>query len=176
MQWMSVIGFRSLSLSGATRSVASSNVFRHFSPPSEPQDSFTPIWTHSLCHRNSKTSVAKIELRPPKLRPTILRAMAKTSATTELYGRPFSACYTPQTAHSLTGNESYYRRYLRSGHSSIPSPRGVPVTASFVSNVVNRCSVPPGAHLGSRQTHPRTSRNSLGQKTKLQLCQYRYPK
>ena len=38
--------------------------------------------------------------------------MAKTSATTEFCGRPFSACYTPQTAHSLTGKVSYHRGSL----------------------------------------------------------------
>ena len=114
--WMSLVGFPSSSLSGTSRLVASSSVFRLFSLSSEPLGSFTPTGAHSSSHRNSITSAAKMELRPPKLRPTTLRAMAKTSASMELCGRPFSACYTPQTAHSLTGNVSYHLRSHWFGH------------------------------------------------------------
>ena len=96
---MSLVGFPSPSLSGTSRLVASSSVFQHFSPSSEHLGSFTLTGAHTSSHRNSKTSAAKMELQPPKLRPTTLGAMAKTSATTELCGKPFSACYTPQTAH-----------------------------------------------------------------------------
>ena len=135
---MSLVGFPSPSLSKTSHLVASSSVFQHFSPSSEHLGSFTPTVAHSSSHRNSKTSAAKIELRPPKLRPTTLRAMAKTSATTELCGKPFSACYTPQTAHSPTGNVSYHQRSRRFGHLSIPSPRRVPMIASFVSNAASR--------------------------------------
>ena len=35
-------------------------------------------------------------------------------------------------------NESYHRRAFRSRHLSIPSPRRVPMTASFVSNAATR--------------------------------------
>ena len=135
--WMSLVGFLSPSLSGTSRLVVASSVFSHFLLSPEPLGSFTPTGAHSSSHRNSKTSAAKMELRPPKLRPTNLRAMAKTSGITELCGRPFSACYTPKTAHSLTGNVSYHQRSHRFGHFSIRSPRRVPVIASFVSNAAS---------------------------------------
>ena len=134
---MSLVDFCSLTLSGTSRQLASSNIFRHVLPYSESPGSFTPTGTHSSCHRNSKTSDAKTEVRSPNLRPNIIRTMAKVSATTELCARQFSACYTPQTAHSLTENVSYNRRFRRSGHSSIPSPRRAPMTASFVSNAAS---------------------------------------
>ena len=110
---MSLVSFPSPSFSGTSRLVASSSVFCHFLLFSEPLGSFTSTGGHCWSHRNSKISAAKMELRPPKLRPTTLNAMAKTSASTELCGRPFSACYTPQTAHSLTGNVFYLRRSRR---------------------------------------------------------------
>ena len=132
------VGFLSPSLSGTSLLVASSSVLRHFSLSSEPLGSFTPTGAHNSSHRNSKTSAAKMEFRPPKLRPTTLRAMAKTSAITELSGRPFSGCYSPQTAQSLTGNVSYHQRSHRFGHLSIRSPKGVPMIASFVSNAASR--------------------------------------
>ena len=50
-----------------------------------PQGSFSPTWTRSSCHWGSKTSAAKRESRPPKLHPTILRAIVKTSATMDLF-------------------------------------------------------------------------------------------
>ena len=61
--WMSLVGFRSTSLSKTSRLVASSSVFRHFLSTSEPPDSFTPTGAHSSCHRNSKTSATKMELQ-----------------------------------------------------------------------------------------------------------------
>ena len=126
---------------------------------SEPLVPFTPTGAHSSSHRNSKTSAAKMELRPRKLRPTTLKAMAKTTATTELCGRPLNACYTPQIAHSVTGNVSYHQRSHRFGTLSIRSPRRVPIIASHVSNAASRWSVSPVAHLGSKQSLPRTSGN-----------------
>ena len=64
--WMSLVGFRSPSISETSHLMASSNVFRHFLPSSEPPCSFTPTGAHSSCHRKSKTG-AKMDLRPPKL-------------------------------------------------------------------------------------------------------------
>ena len=58
-------GFPFASLSRTSRLVASSNLFRHFLPFSEPPGSFTLAGAHSSFHRNSKTSAAKMELRPP---------------------------------------------------------------------------------------------------------------
>ena len=102
----------------------------------------------------------KIGAETSKTTPFHPQGHGKTSATTELCERPFSVCCTPQTAHSLTWNVSYHQRSRRSGHSSIPSLRRILMTASFVSNAVSRRSVPPGAHLGSRQTLPPFSRKS----------------
>ena len=83
------------------------NCHSNFLPSSNPPGSITPTRAHSFCHRNSKTSASKMELRPPKLRTTIRRALAKTNTKTELCGLTFSACCNPQTAHSLTGKVSY---------------------------------------------------------------------
>ena len=88
---MSLVGFTSPFLSGTSRLVASLSVFRHFSPSSEHLGSFTLTGAHSSCHRKSK-NFCRQNWRSPKLCPTTLRAMAKTSATTELCGKPFSAC------------------------------------------------------------------------------------
>ena len=65
-------------------------------------------------HRNSKTTAAKMKLRPPKLSPTILKAMAKTNPTTELCGRPFCDCYTLLTAHSLTAKTNTFSQWWMS--------------------------------------------------------------
>ena len=51
--------------------IASSNDLRHFLPSSEPQGSFTPTGADCSCLRSSKTSDAKMMMRPQKLRPTI---------------------------------------------------------------------------------------------------------
>ena len=91
----------------------------------------SPWFIHFDRAHSSKTSAAKMELGPPKLRATVHRVIVKMSVTTKLCGKPFSACYTQQTAHSLTGNESYHRRSRRSEHSSIPSQRRFPLTASL---------------------------------------------
>ena len=81
----------------------------------------TPMFIHfkrgtQFDSTNSKPSAAKMEVRPPKLRTTILKTMVKTSAARELFGRPFSACYTPRTAHYPTGKVFYHQRSLRSEH------------------------------------------------------------
>ena len=95
--------------------------------------SFTSTGSHSSSHRNSKTSAAKMELRPPKLRPTTSGQWPKRNCV-----MPFSAFYTPQTAHSLTGSVSYYQRSRRFGQLSVRSPKKVPMIAAFVSNAANR--------------------------------------
>ena len=112
------------------------------------------------------------EFRPPKLRTTIFRTMAKTSATADLCGRPVSACYTLQSAYTLTGNVSSYQRSRRSEHCH----QGESHWRFFCFKRSEPLIPSRGAHLGSRQTLPHTSGNSQGQKTKLQLCLYRYPK
>ena len=155
--WMRLVGFPSPFLSRTSRLVASSSVFRHFLLFSEPLGSFKRTGARSSSHPNSKISAAKMELRPPKLRPTTSRAMAKTSASTELCGRPFSASYSPQNAHSLTGNVSYHQRSHRFEHLSKRSQRRVPMIASLVSNVASRLFVPQVAHFGSEQTLPHSS-------------------
>ena len=109
--------------------------------------------------------------------PTILRAMTKTSAKTDLCGRPFRVCYTRQNAHALTRNVSNHQRSRRFGHLSTPSPRRVPKTASFVSNVANRSTSHQERTLaqGRRADTPANFRKFMRAKDKSQLCLYSNP-
>ena len=131
---LKVVGFcfafplRNITSSGVIKSL--STLFAIFGTPgfihSDRGPQFVSSKFQNFCCQNGIATSKSTPYYPQG------NAMTKTNATTELCERPFSACYTPLTAHSLTGKVSYHQFFRRSGHSSIPSPKRVRMTDSFV--------------------------------------------
>ena len=101
----------------------SSDLFKPFRRVESSTVSATKQFSQTTRRQPDRTGISaaqqvsnKPRPRSTLVAPTTLRAMAETSVKTELCGRSFSACYTPQTTHSLTGNVSYHQRSHQFGH------------------------------------------------------------